>query len=85
MTLFLLSDVLAKRGISHRQSNVDGDFVKVYWIIDGASLPVALVNLRKGTFLKLRDYFRMPASCKAVLATAEEDYRKRFRKLYKKS
>jgi hypothetical protein len=51
MTLTLLSNALGKRGISHSQSRVDTGFVKVYWIIDGASLPVVLVNLQKGTFL----------------------------------
>ena len=59
MSLALLSNASGKRGISHSQSKVDAGFVKVYWIIDGASLPVVLVDLKKGTFLELRDYSKI--------------------------
>ena len=76
MSLALLSNVLGKRGISHSQSKVDAGFVKVYWIIDGASLPVVLVNLQKGTFLELRDFERLDTYAKKVLTAVKKEYKK---------
>jgi hypothetical protein len=85
MTLFILSDVLAKRGISFKQSRVDPNYARVYWVIDGASRPVVQVDLTKAACLELPDYSRLETKCKIKLADAEAEYRKRFRKLYKKS
>ncbi|CZQ83684.1 Hypothetical protein Tpal_475 [Trichococcus palustris] len=76
MSLALLSNALGKRGISHIQSKVDAGFVKVYWIIDGASLPVVLVNVNKGTFLELRDFERLDKYAKKVLSAVKKEYKK---------
>ena len=76
MSLALLLNASGKRGISHSQSKVDAGFVKVYWIIDGASLPVVLVDLKKGTFLELRDYSKLDAYAEKVLTAVKKEYKK---------
>lgn len=78
MTLFLLSEVLAKRGITHKESKVDRNFVQVYELIDGRSLPVITINLIDGTFLEMPHYSRMTEASKLRLADAHEEYHHRF-------
>ena len=84
MTLFLLSEVLAKRGISHRQSKADANFATIYELIDGRSVPVITVNLIDGTFLEMPHYSHMTDVSKLRLADAHEEYHHRFKSWYKK-
>ena len=85
MTLHVLSQVLAKHGISHSQSKSDPNFVKIYELIDGRSVPVILVNLVDGSFLEMQHYSLMPNKSKAAIAGAYAEYRRRFKAWYKKS
>ena len=85
MTLFLLSEVLAKRGISHRQSKADANFATIYELIDGRSVPVVMVNLVDGSFLEMSHYSRLKPKSKILIAEAESEYQSRFKRWYKKS
>lgn len=85
MSLALLSNILGKRGITHKQSKVDCNFVQVYELIDGRSLPVITINLIDGTFLEMPHYSRMTEASKLRLADAHEEYHHRFIPWYKKS
>ena len=85
MTLFLLSEVLAKRGISHRQSKADANFATIYELIDGRSVPVIMVNLVDGTFFEMPHYSRMTDTSKLRLADAHEEYHHRFMSWRKKN
>lgn len=85
MTLFLLSEVLAKRGISHRQSKTDANFAIIYELIDGRSVPVYTVNLVDGTFLGMPHYSKMTDASKIRLADAHEEYHHRFMSWHEKN
>ena len=85
MSLPLLSSILGKRGITHKQSKVDRNFVQVYELIDGRSLPVITVNLIDGTFLEMPHYSRMTEASKLRIADAHEEYHHRFIPWYTKN
>ena len=85
MSLSLLSSILGKRGITHKQSLVDRNFVQVYELIDGRSVPVMQVNLVDGSFLEMPHYEEMEVKQKIKLAEAQAEYHRRFKAWYKKS
>jgi len=85
MSLALLSNILGKRGITHKYSTVDRNFVKIYELIDGRSVPVLQVNLVDGTFLEMDHYQQLDTKVKIKLADAEAEYRRRFKARRKKS
>ena len=85
MSLALLSNVLGKRGITHKQSKVDRNFVQVYELIDGRSVPVLQVNIIDGSFLEMPHYPLLETKIKIKLADAEAEYHRRFKAWYKKS
>ena len=85
MSLALLSNVLGKRGITHKQSKVDCNFVQVYELIDGQSVPVLQVNLVDGSFLEMPHYESLTDKNKRTLADAKAEYKCRFKVWYKKS
>ncbi len=85
MSFALLTEVFGKRGITHSQSRVDANFAKVYDLIDGKSMPVLLVNLTDGSFLEMPHYCYMSDRSKATYATAQAEYKRRFKGWYKKS
>ena len=85
MSLALLAEVLAKRGITHRQSQSNRNFAKIYELIDGRSVPVLLINLVDGSFLELPHYVSLSGKSKSTLAYAKEEYDRRFKRWYKKS
>ena len=85
MSLALLSNVLGKRGITHKQSKVDRNFVQVYELIDGRSVPVLQVNLVDGSFFEMPHYPFLDTKVKIKLADAEAEYHRRFKAWYKKS
>ena len=72
MTLFLLSEVMAKRGISHRQSRSDPNFATICELVDGS-------------FLEMPHYEEMEVKAKIKLAEAQAEYHRRFKAWYKKS
>ncbi len=78
MSLALLADVFGKRGISHKHSKVDRNFVQVYELIDGRSVPVIAVNLVDGTFFEMPHYSHMTDASKIRLADAHEEYHHRL-------
>lgn len=85
MTLFLLSEVLAKRGISHKHSKADPNFANIWEIVDGRSVPVLTVNLVDGSFLEMPHYMDLSNKSKWVLADAKAEYKRKFKRWYKKS
>ena len=85
MSLALLSNVLGKRGITHKQSKVDCNFVQVYELIDGRSVPVLQVNIIDGSFLEMPHYAGLTDKNKRTLADAKTEYKRRFQAWYKKS
>ena len=85
MSLALLSNVLGKRGITHKQSKADRNFVQVYELIDGRSVPVLQVNLVDGSFLEMPHYESLTDKNKRTLADAKAEYKRRFKVWYKKS
>ena len=85
MTLFLLSEVMAKRGISHRQSRLDPNFATICELVDGRSVPVVMVNLVDGSFLEMPHYEEMEVKAKIKLAEAQAEYHRRFKARRKKS
>ncbi len=85
MSLALLSNVLGKRGITHKQSKVDRNFVQVYELINGRSVPVLQVNIIDGSFLEMPHYAGLTDKNKQTLADAKTEYKRRFQAWYKKS
>ena len=85
MTLFILADVMAKRGMSHKQSDVDANFATITEVVDGRSVPVVIVNLVDGSFLEMPHYEEMEVKQKIKLADAQAEYHRRFKAWYKKS
>jgi len=85
MSLVLLSNVLGKRGITHKQSKADRNFVQVYELIDGRSVPVLQVNIIDGSFLEMPHYASLTDKNKRTLADAKTEYKRRFQAWYKKS
>ena len=85
MSLSLLSSILGKRGITHKQSLVDRNFVQVYELIDGRSVPVMQVNIVDGSFLEMPHYPNLETKEKIKLADAQAEYKRRFKVWYKKS
>ena len=85
MSLYVLSKVLARRGISHNQSRSDPNFANIWEIIDGRSVPVLQVNLVDGSFLEMPHYPLLETKIKIKLADAEAEYHRSFKAWYKKS
>lgn len=85
MSLALLSNVLGKRGITHKQSKADRNFVQVYELIDGRSVPVLQINIVDGSFLEMPHYAGLTDKNKRTLADAKTEYNRRFQAGYKKS
>lgn len=85
MSLYVLSKVLARRGISHNQSRSDPNFANIWEIIDGRSVAVLQVNLVDGSFLEMPHYPLLETKIKIKLADAEAEYHRRFKAWYKKS
>ena len=85
MSLYILSKVLARRGISHSQSKTDHNFANITEIIDGRSVPVLQVNLVDGSFLEMPHYESLTDKNKRTLADAKAEYKCRFKVWYKKS
>lgn len=85
MSLALLSSILGKRGITHKYSTADRNFVKIYELIDGRSVPVLLVNVVDGSFFEMPHYPFLDTKVKIKLADAEAEYHRRFKAWYKKS
>lgn len=84
MSLALLSSILGKRGITHKQSKVDRNFVQVYELIDGRSVPVIQVNIVDGSFLPMPHYEGLSDRTKRTLADAKAEYKRRFQAWYEK-
>lgn len=84
MSLALLSSILGKRGITHKQSKVDRNFVQVYELIDGRTLPVLQVNIVDGSFLEMPHYTSLTEKNKQTLAGAKLEYKRRFQAWYTK-
>lgn len=85
MSLSLLSNILGKRGITHKQSRVDRNFVQVYELIDGRSVPVLQVNIVDGSFLAMPHYEDLTDRNKRMLADAKTEYKRRFQAWYEKN
>ena len=85
MSLYVLSKVLARRGISHNQSKSDPNLARIWEIIDGRSVPVLQVNLIDGSFLEMKHYPLLDTRTKIKLADAEAEYHRRFKARRKKS
>ena len=85
MSLYLLSEISARRGLSHKQSRSDPNLARIWEIIDGRSVPVLQVNLVDGTFLEMKHYPLLDTKVKIKLADAEAEYRRRFKGRRKKS
>lgn len=85
MSLPLLSNILGKRGITHKQSLVDRNFVQVYELIDGRSVPVLQVNIVDGSFLAMPHYEDLTDRNKRMLADAKTEYKRRFQAWYEKN
>ena len=81
--MYVLSKVLARRGISHNQSWSDPNFANIWEIIDGRSVPVLQVNLVDGSFLEMPHYPLLETKIKIKLADAEAEYHRRFKAWYK--
>lgn len=85
MSLYILLEVMAKRGISYRQSVTDKNFATITEVVDGRSVPVVMVNLVDGSFLEMPHYEEMEVKAKIKLAEAQAEYHRRFKACYKKS
>lgn len=85
MTLFILAQVMARRGLTHKQSKSDPNLARIWEIIDGRSVPVLQVNLVDGSFLEMKHYPFLDTKRKIKLADAEAEYHRRFKAWYKKS
>lgn len=85
MSLYILLEVMAKRGISYRQSVTDKNFATITEVVDGRSVPVVMVNLVDGSFLEMPHYEEMEVKAKIKLAEAQAEYHRRFKAWYKKS
>ena len=85
MSLYILLEVMAKRGISYRQSVTDKNFAIITEVVDGRSVPVLMVNLVDGSFLEMPHYEEMEVKQKIKLADAQAEYHRRFKAWYKKS
>lgn len=85
MSLYLLSEILARRSVSHSQSKADPNFAHISEIVDGRTVPVLQVNLVDGTFLEMDHYPLLDTKVKIKLADAEAEYRRRFKGTRKKS
>ena len=85
MSLYILLEVMAKRGISYRQSVTDKNFATIHEVVDGRSVPVLQVNLVDESFLEMPHYEEMEAKQKIKLADAQAEYHRRFKAWYKKS
>ena len=85
VSLALLSSILGKHGITHKQSLVDRNFVQVYELIDGRSVPVMQVNIVDGSFLEMPHYSSLTDKNKRTLADAKTEYKRRFQAWYQKS
>ncbi|CZR03606.1 hypothetical protein [Trichococcus collinsii] len=85
MSLYLLSEISARRGLSNKQSRSDPNLARIWEIIDGRSVPVLQVNLVDGTFLEMDHYPLLDTKVKIKLADAEAEYHRRFKSWYKKS
>ena len=85
MSLYLLLEIMAKRGISYRQSVTDKNFATIHEVVDGRSVPVLQVNLVDGSFLEMPHYPLLETRAKIKLAEAEAEYHRRFKSWYKKS
>ena len=83
--MYVLSKVLARRGISHNQSRSDPNFANIWEIIDGRSVPVLQVNLVDGSFFEMPHYPFLDTKIKIKLADAEAEYHRRFKAWYKNS
>lgn len=78
MSLALLSNILGKRGITHKQSKADHNFVQVYELIDGRSVPVLQVNIVDGSFLEMPHYAGLTDKDKRTLVDAKSEYKWRL-------
>ena len=85
MSLALLSNILGKRGITHKYSTVDRNFIKIYELIDGRSVPVLLVNVVDGSFLEMPHYADLTDKNKRTLADAKSEYKRRFQAWHEKN
>ena len=85
MSFALLSNILGKRGITHKQSLVDRNFVQVYELIDGRSVPVMQVNIVDGSFLEMPHYSSLTDKNKRTLADAKTEYKRRFQAWHEKN
>ena len=85
MSLYILLEVMAKRGISYRQSVTDKNFATITEVVDGRSVPVVMVNLVDGSFLEMPHYEEMDVKAKIKLAEAQAEYHRRFKARRKKS
>ena len=85
MTLFILAQVMARRGLTHKQSKSDPNLARIWEIIDGRSVPVLQVNLVDGSFFEMPHYPFLDTKVKIKLADAEAEYHRRFKAWYKKS
>nr|WP_319217979.1 hypothetical protein [uncultured Trichococcus sp.] len=85
MTLFILAQVMARRGLTHKQSKSDPNLARIWEIIDGRSVPVLQVNLVDGSFLEMKHYPLLDTRTKVKLADAQAEYHRRFKARRKKS
>ena len=85
MSLYLLSKISARRGLTHKQSKSDPNLARIWEIIDGRSVPVLQVNLVDGSFLEMKHYPLLDTRTKIKLADAQAEYHRRFKAWYKKS
>ena len=85
MTLFILAQVMARRGLTHKQSKSDPNLARIWEIIDGRSVPVLQVNLVDGSFFEMPHYPFLDTKVKIKLADAEAEYHRRFKAWYKNS
>lgn len=85
MSLYILLEVMAKRGISYRQSVTDKNFATITEVVDGRSVPVVMVNLADGSFLEMPHYEEMEVKQKIKLADAQAEFHRKFKAWYKKS
>ena len=69
--LFLLAQVMARRGLTHKQSKSDPNLARIWEIIDGRSVPVLQVNLVDGSFLEMKHYPLLDTRTKIKLADAQ--------------
>lgn len=85
MSLYILLEVMAKRGISYRQSVTDKNFATITEVVDGRSVPVLQVNLVDGSFLEMPHYAGLTDKNKRTLADAKTEYKRRFQAWHEKT